>query len=95
MYYFVHMTIYNFYRKQELLTCQAEERAVDTQKDLEEAKARIAELEAELQTAKAAAEQQGRNSGKSSRFSGKGMGQKRGTKLSLGQAPTRSNNKRS
>ena len=97
---FVHMTIIiiitlSLSRKQELLTRQAEERAADTQKELEEAKARIAELEAELQTAKAAAEQQGRNSGKSSRSSGKGMGQKKGTKLSLGQAPTRSNSKRS
>ena len=90
------LPIYNFiHREQELLTHQAEEKAENTQKELEEAKAKIAELEAELQTAKAAAEQQGRNSSKSSRSSSRGMGQKRGTKLSLGQAPTRSNNKRS
>ena len=83
------------HREQELLTRQAKERAEDTQKELEEAKAKITELEAELQTAKAAAEQQGRNSGKTSRSSSRGMGQKRGTKLSLGQTPTRLNNKRS
>ena len=84
------------YREQEELTRQAEEKAESTQKELEEAKATIAELEAELQIAKAAAEQRGKNSGKSSRSSGKGMGPKRNSKLSLqGQAPTRPNNKRS
>ena len=85
----------NTCREQEMLTHQAEERAQNTQKELEEARDKIAELEAELQTARSATEQQSRNSGKSSRPSGKGMGQKRGTKLNLGQTPTRSNSKRS
>ena len=78
-----------------MLTQQAEERVQNTEKELEEAKAKIAQLESELEQAKtAAAEQREKSSGRNSRASGKGMGPKRGTKLSLGQPPSRSGGKR-
>ena len=69
--------LYVIYREQEAETKLIEERAQKAEKELEESKSMITELENELQEAKASIEQLRKGSGRGSRAGSRGSSVKR------------------